>query len=65
MQWPSVEGALIARSRLASVVLETPFQRLDRWSEQLQASVFMKREDLQQVRSFKIRGGVQQNTHAI
>ena len=56
MQWPSVEGALIARSRLASVVLETPFQRLDRWSEQLQASVFMKREDLQQVRSFKIRG---------
>lgn len=56
MRLPSVEGALKARTRLSSVVLETPFQRTDRWSKKLDADIYLKREDLQQVRSFKIRG---------
>ena len=56
MHLPSVEGALEARTRLSSVVLETPFQLLERWSQRLKASIYIKREDLQQVRSFKIRG---------
>ena len=56
MRLPSVEGALEARTRLSSVVLETPFQILERWSQRLKASIYIKREDLQQVRSFKIRG---------
>ncbi len=53
---PNIEGALRAQSRLDGVALLTPFQYLERYSKQLQAEVFTKREDLQQVRSFKIRG---------
>ena len=56
MRLPSVDGALEARTRLSSVVLETPFQLLERWSQRLKAAIYIKREDLQQVRSFKIRG---------
>ena len=36
--------------------MQTPFQYLERYSKEFQAEVFTKREDLQQVRSFKIRG---------
>ena len=56
MRQPNVEGALASQARLKQVVLVTPFQYLARYSEKLGASVFAKREDLQQVRSFKIRG---------
>ena len=56
MQLPSLEGAREAQKRLHSVVLETPFQWLERWSQKMEADVYLKREDLQQVRSFKIRG---------
>ena len=56
MKWPSIEGALQAQSRLKEVALHTPFQYLERHSSLYQAKVFTKREDLQQVRSFKIRG---------
>lgn len=56
MKMPSIEGALRAQSRLNGIVLLTPFQYLDRYSKQFEAKVFAKREDLQQVRSFKIRG---------
>ena len=56
MRQPNVEGALAAHARLKQVALVTPFQYLARFSEKLGASVFAKREDLQQVRSFKIRG---------
>ena len=56
MQLPSIEGAQEAQKRLQSVVLETPFQWLKRWSQKMEADVYLKREDLQQVRSFKIRG---------
>ena len=56
MKWPSIEGALQAQPRLKEVALHTPFQYLERHSSLYQAKVFTKREDLQQVRSFKIRG---------
>ncbi|MGB1449727.1 MAG: threonine ammonia-lyase IlvA [Flavobacteriaceae bacterium] len=56
MKWPSVEGALAAQSRLSEVALVTPFQHLARFSQLISGKVFAKREDLQQVRSFKIRG---------
>lgn len=56
MRLPSVEGSLKAKARLSTVVLETPWQPIERWSKKLDATVFLKREDLQQVRSFKIRG---------
>lgn len=53
---PSIEGALKAQSRLDGVALVTPFQYLERYSNEFNAQVYTKREDLQQVRSFKIRG---------
>jgi len=56
MRQPSVEGALAAQERLKQVAMVTPFQYLARFSEKFGASVYTKREDLQQVRSFKIRG---------
>ena len=56
MSRPSIEGALRAQSRLDGVALLTPFQYLERYSKAFNAQVFTKREDLQQVRSFKIRG---------
>ncbi|MEN8852106.1 MAG: pyridoxal-phosphate dependent enzyme, partial [Candidatus Arcticimaribacter sp.] len=56
MERPSVEGALAAQARLKEVALVTPFQHLARFSSLIEGQVFAKREDLQQVRSFKIRG---------
>src|SRR5262245_65520237 len=45
-----------AGERLRSVVRHTPLERNDRLSERLGADVRLKREDLQVVRSFKLRG---------
>ncbi|MDQ6773219.1 MAG: threonine ammonia-lyase IlvA, partial [Candidatus Dormibacteraeota bacterium] len=45
-----------AASRLAGVVTRTPLQWSRRLSRQYGAEVLLKREDLQDVRSFKIRG---------
>lgn len=56
MNLPSIEGALNAQSRLDGVAQVTPFQYLERYSKEFNAQVYTKREDLQLVRSFKIRG---------
>ena len=56
MERPSVDGAVAAQSRLKEVALVTPMQHLARFSSLIEGEVFAKREDLQQVRSFKIRG---------
>ena len=56
MERPSVAGALEAQSQLKEVSLITPWQHLARYSSLSESEVFTKREDLQQVRSFKIRG---------
>ncbi|MGI9541553.1 MAG: threonine ammonia-lyase IlvA [Flavobacteriaceae bacterium] len=53
---PSLEGVQLAASRLNSVIRKTPWEFNKRLSELTGASIFFKREDLQQVRSFKIRG---------
>src|SRR6185369_14722924 len=45
-----------AAKRAESVVVKTPLQFSKRISEKFQATVYIKREDLQEVRSFKIRG---------
>jgi threonine dehydratase len=45
-----------AAERLRPVVVETPLQLNVRLSEHYGASVYLKREDLQAVRSYKIRG---------
>lgn len=46
----------ILLSPVADVALETPLTRLDRLSERLQRNIWIKREDLQPVHSFKLRG---------
>ncbi len=45
-----------ARLKLKGVVNETPFNLSVNLSEQHQATIYLKREDLQTVRSYKIRG---------
>lgn len=45
-----------AASRLSGIARRTPLQRNDRLSERSGAEVWVKREDLQDVRSYKVRG---------
>lgn len=52
----SVEAITRASHRLRGVAMKTPLQRSHRLSERYGANVFLKREDLQAVRSYKIRG---------
>ncbi|GEK35059.1 threonine ammonia-lyase IlvA [Kurthia sibirica] len=52
----SVENVLIAHQFLKDVVAHTPLQKNDYLSEKYGATVYLKREDLQHVRSFKLRG---------
>lgn len=46
----------ILTARVYDVAIETPLDTLPRLSERIGRPVFLKREDLQPVRSFKIRG---------
>ena len=52
----AVEDILIAHHFLKDVVVHTPLQRNDYLSEKYGANIYFKREDLQHVRSFKLRG---------
>lgn len=52
----SVEDVTRASHRLRNVAMTTPLQKSYRLSELYGANVFLKREDLQAVRSYKIRG---------
>lgn len=52
----NVAGIEEARERIQSVVRKTPLEHSGRLSEKYQAQVYLKREDLQPVRSYKIRG---------
>ncbi|MBM7692547.1 threonine dehydratase [Peribacillus deserti] len=51
-----VEDILIAHQNLKDIVAHTPLQKNDRLSEKYACNVFLKREDMQHVRSFKLRG---------
>jgi threonine dehydratase len=45
-----------AAERLGNVVRKTPLQFSERLSNEFEAKIYIKREDLQEVRSYKIRG---------
>jgi len=45
-----------AHARLKDIVLKTPLQYHRKLSERFEAEIYLKREDLQVVRSYKIRG---------
>jgi threonine dehydratase len=51
-----VADILKAHHLLKDVVIHTPLQKDERLSEKYDCSVYLKREDLQIVRSFKLRG---------
>ncbi len=50
------ENVELASRRLKEIVAHTPLQYSQRLSEKYQASIYLKREDLQVVRSYKLRG---------
>src|SRR5437588_4051752 len=52
----SAAAVAAAAERLRGVARRTPLERSDRLSEHLRASVWLKREDLQIGRSYKVRG---------
>lgn len=52
----SVENVLIAHQFLKDVVAHTPLQKNEYLSEKYNANIYLKREDQQHVRSFKLRG---------
>ena len=56
MHIPDLKGVRIASENLRDVSIVTPLNLNERLSEKLNARIFFKREDLQKVRSFKIRG---------
>lgn len=51
-----IEDIIIAYQTLKDVVKHTPLQKDEVLSERYNANVYLKREDLQLVRSFKLRG---------
>ena len=52
----SVSKIQEAKARLSEVVVKTPFLKNHNLSEKYDCNIFLKREDMQVVRSFKIRG---------
>ncbi|MBM7703202.1 threonine ammonia-lyase IlvA [Metabacillus iocasae] len=51
-----LEDIMIANQMIKDVVVHTPLQRNDVLSERYECNIYLKREDLQVVRSFKLRG---------
>ncbi|WP_416442934.1 threonine ammonia-lyase IlvA [Leeuwenhoekiella sp. A16] len=54
--FPSLESVKEAAETLKEVALVTPLMKSLSYSREFRANVLLKREDLQQVRSYKIRG---------
>lgn len=53
---PKVEDVLAAKLTLNTILESTPLQRNRNLSDKFDSNIFLKREDLQTVRSYKIRG---------
>lgn len=51
-----LEDIIIAYQALKDIVAHTPLQKNQRLSDKYECNVYLKREDLQHVRSFKLRG---------
>ena len=56
MQLPNLNGVRNASDNLKDVSIVTPLELSERLSNEFNSRVFFKREDVQKVRSFKIRG---------
>ena len=53
---PTLEAVEAAANKLRGVAIVTPLLKNARYSKQFDAHIYFKREDLQEVRSYKIRG---------
>ena len=53
---PTIQAVQKAAENLSNVALRTPLIKNDRYSKEFGANILFKREDLQLVRSYKIRG---------
>ena len=56
LTFPELDNIYVAANRLRGVAVHTPLQENLNLSERYGATIFLKREDLQVVRSYKIRG---------
>lgn len=56
IQLPDIDNIYLASERLAGVATHTPLMYNSNLSERYGANIYLKREDLQVVRSYKIRG---------
>lgn len=56
LSFPTLDSVREARTTLQHVIHTTPLQKSLRLSKQVSANVLLKREDMQPVRSYKIRG---------
>ncbi len=56
MYYPKIKDIVFAAQRLKDIIVETPLMFNQNVSTEHQAYVYLKREDLQLVRSYKIRG---------
>jgi len=52
----TLETVIKAQMNIKGVVQNTPLSYIDNYSKNYEANIYFKREDLQQVRSYKIRG---------
>ncbi|MGV3240757.1 pyridoxal-phosphate dependent enzyme, partial [Streptococcus hyovaginalis] len=55
-KWVQLEDIIIAYQGIKDIVAHTPLQKNYRLSEKYDCNIYLKREDLQHVRSFKLRG---------
>lgn len=61
--FPKLQDITRAKINLNDVVLKTPLQKNLNLSDEFQANILLKREDLQAVRSYKIRGAYNKIIH--
>lgn len=61
--FPSLQNINRAKINLKDVILQTPLQKNLNLSDEFQSNILLKREDLQVVRSYKLRGAYNKIAH--
>ena len=61
--FPELKNITRAKINLNEVILQTPLQKNLNLSEEFDAVILLKREDLQVVRSYKLRGAFNKIAH--
>lgn len=61
--FPRIQDINQAKINLRDVIMQTPLQKNLNLSDEFQANILLKREDLQVVRSYKLRGAYNKITH--